>query len=237
VDAVITASNHSRREIERYLGVSPARLSIIPDGVARRFHPLPLEKAKNHVASRFGLRTAYLLYVGALTRRKNLERALEAFSLITKQMPAVRFVLAGSRTWQGTPVEAIAVRLGIEDRVVQTGPLADADLPPLYRGAVLFVFPSLYEGFGLPPLEAMACGTPVVCSNAASLPEVVGDAALMVDPTDVGGMAEAMRRVLADAELADDLRQRGLARAAQFTWERTARETVAVYERVVAEGR
>jgi glycosyltransferase involved in cell wall biosynthesis len=111
--------------------------------------------------------------------------------------------------------------------------MPDADLPALHSGAALFCFPSLYEGFGLPPLEAMACGTPVVCSNAASLPEVVGDAALTVDPTDVEGLAVAMHRVLSDPDLAAELHARGLARARTFTWERTARETVAVYRRVL----
>jgi len=122
--------------------------------------------------------------------------------------------------------------LGLGDRVHFAGYVHDADLPALYGGADLFVFPSLYEGFGLPPLEAMACGTPVVCSNAASLPEVVGDAAVTVDPYDVDALAEAMQRVLADRDLREDLRARGLARARQFTWERTARETLAVYREV-----
>ena len=114
-----------------------------------------------------------------------------------------------------------------------TGPLTDADLPALYSAADLFVFPSLYEGFGLPPLEAMACGAPVVCSNAASLPEVVGDAAVTVDPYDVEALAQAMHRVLTDSVVRDDLRAKGLARAAQFTWERTAQETMKVYQSVL----
>ncbi|MGB9880037.1 MAG: glycosyltransferase family 4 protein, partial [Anaerolineae bacterium] len=121
----------------------------------------------------------------------------------------------------------------IADRVVFTGYVPDEDLPALYSGADLFVFPSLYEGFGLPPLEAMACGTPVVCSKASSLPEVVGDAALMVDPYDVEALAEAMHRVLSDAVLREELRGKGLARAQQFTWEKAARETLAVYEEVL----
>ena len=120
--------------------------------------------------------------------------------------------------------------LDLGKQVIFTGYVRDEDLPAIYSGARLFVFPSLYEGFGLPPLEAMVCGTPVVCSNAASLPEVVGSAAITVDPYDVGCLAEALRRVLSDEQLQEDLRQRGLVRARQFTWETAARQTLAVYE-------
>ncbi len=233
VGAVITVSHHSQNDIQRYLQVAISRLRVIPYGVAPRFHPVPLDQARAHLLQRFGLSRRYLLYVGALTVRKNIGRALEAFALLHDSFPNLCFVLAGPRTWKQTPVEAIVRRLGIGDRIYLTGPLTDADLPALYSGADLFVFPSLYEGFGLPPLEAMACGTPVVCSSAASLPEVVGDAAVMVDPHDVEGLAEAMYRVLTDADLREELRARGLERARQFTWERTARETVAVYREVL----
>ncbi len=124
---------------------------------------------------------------------------------------------------------------GLEEWVTFTGYVPDADLPALYNGADLFCFPSLYEGFGLPVLEAMACGTPVVTSNTTSLPEVAGEAALLVDPYDVEDIAAAMQRVLTEPDLAHDLRERGLARAGQFSWEKTARETIAVYERVLGE--
>src|SRR6185437_16647875 len=117
-----------------------------------------------------------------------------------------------------------------------TGYVPEADLPALYSGAEAFVFPSLYEGFGMPPIEAMACGTPVIASNVSSLPEVVGDAALLVDPLDVDAIAEAIHRVLTDHDLADDLRNRGLARAKQFTWERAARETLTAYDQVLGPG-
>jgi glycosyltransferase involved in cell wall biosynthesis len=142
-------------------------------------------------------------------------------------------VVAGALGWGYRREVALIDALGLRDSVIMTGYVPTGDLPAVYAMAEALVFPSIVEGFGLPPLEAMACGTPVVCSNAASLPEVVGDAALLVDPTDVDGLATAMERVLTDADLAADLRERGLARAAGFTWARTARETVGVYERVL----
>ena len=142
-------------------------------------------------------------------------------------------MIAGPRKWKYARILQAVEELELEAHTIFTGYIPDEDLPAIYSGADLFVFPSLYEGFGLPPLEAMACGTPVVCSNAASLPEVVGDAAIMVDPYDVEGLAQAMRRVLADRDLQEDLRQRGLERAKLFSWEKTARETMQVYEKVL----
>jgi len=232
-DRVITISEHSRRDIGRYLGIPSSVLRPVPLGVAPRFQPVSPEQVASHLVRRFGLRPPYVLYVGAITIRKNVVRALRAFASIRQFLPELRFVLAGARVWRKTPLEPVIQELGLADRVYCTGPFPDADLPALYAGADLFVFPSLYEGFGLPPLEAMACGTPVVCSNAASLPEVVGDAALTVDPYDVDALADAMCRVLVDGQLREDLRARGLARARRFSWEKTARETVAVYREVL----
>ena len=236
-DTIITASTQSRRDIRRYLGISSHKVKVIPYGVAARFHPLPTDQVEAHLTARFGSIAPYILYVGALTMRKNVERALQAFAIIEDRFPSVRFVLAGPRTWKQTPVEDLVQVLGIGEKVLLTGPLTDIDLPALYSGADLFVFPSLCEGFGLPPLEAMACGTPVVCSDATSLPEVVGDAALTVDPYNVEALAEAMCRVLGERDLASVLRARGLERAQQFTWRRTARETLDAYRQVLDEGR
>jgi glycosyltransferase involved in cell wall biosynthesis len=141
-------------------------------------------------------------------------------------------VIAGKKGWLCESFFARLRELGLEDEVVLPGYIADEDLPAVYSAASVFVFPSLYEGFGLPPLEAMACGTPAVCSNASSLPEVCGEAALLVEPTDVAALAQAMARVLSDEPLRATLRARGLAQAAKFSWERTARETLAVYREV-----
>jgi len=143
-------------------------------------------------------------------------------------------IVGAPNFWKSSPVAESVEKLGLKSCVHFTGYIPEGDLPALYNGADLFVFPSLYEGFGLPVLEAMACGTPVITSNTSSLPEVAGDAALLVDPYDVDAIAEAMRRVLTDLNLAGELRVKGLARASEFSWERTARETLAVYEKVLA---
>jgi glycosyltransferase involved in cell wall biosynthesis len=233
VDAVITVSEQSRQDIRRYLAPPAEYMSIIPYGVTARFRPQSREQARQHIQQRFGLDGPYVLFVGALTIRKNVERALEAFAIVRKSFTDLRFVLAGPRTWKQTPIEAIVDRLSIGDSVHMTGSLTDADLPALYNEAELFVFPSLYEGFGLPVLEAMACGTPVLTSNVSSLPEVAGDAAILIDPHDVHAIASGMRRALEDSALRADLRAKGLARASQFTWDRAARETIAVYEHVL----
>ena len=232
-DAVITVSEHSKRDIERYLGIAPDQIRVIPYGISHRFQPLPRKQIRAQLKTRFDLENPYILFVGNLTLRKNIERALRAFALLVSSYPKLQFVLAGPSTLKKTPVSVLASELGITDRIFLTGPLTDADLPALYSGADLFVFPSLCEGFGLPPLEAMACGTPVVCSNATSLPEVVGDAAITVDPTAEEALARAMHRVLSDRDLQQDLHRRGLKRAAGFTWERAARQTVAVYREVL----
>ena len=172
-----------------------------------------------------------------MEERKNLRRLLEACELLWRAGEHRPLVVVGARLRKHGGINETLTRPGLERRVVFTGYVPEADLPALYSAADLFVFPSLYEGFGLPPLEAMACGTPVVCSNSSSLPEVVGDAAVTVDPYDVEALAQAMHRVLSDANLRDELRAKGLARTAQFTWERTARETWRVYEKVLGEGR
>jgi glycosyltransferase involved in cell wall biosynthesis len=141
--------------------------------------------------------------------------------------------VVGARKWKYSPIFETVKQLGLENHVHFMGFVPEDELPALYNGADLFVFPSLYEGFGLPVLEAMACGTPVITSNVSSLPEVAGNAALLVDPYNVDELADAMRRILSDPALAADLRARGLERAQQFSWERTAQETLAVYKHVL----
>jgi glycosyltransferase involved in cell wall biosynthesis len=205
---------------------------VVPLAAGRQFRPVEAAEA-GPVLEKYGVERPYILYVGALESRKNLPRLLEAYARLRKWSARWKLVIVGARKWKFTPIFEAVQRLGLEPHVHFTDYVADEDLPALYRGAELFAFPSLYEGFGLPVLEAMACGTPVVTSNRSSLPEVAGDAALLVDPLDVEAIAGAMQRVLADEALAAGLREIGLARAAQFTWERTARETVAVYKKAI----
>ncbi len=232
VDAVITDSHCSKADIVHYLSASPSKVHVIPLGINALYRPA-LPAALAEIRTRYGLPEHFLLFVGSVEERKNLRRLLEACELLWRAGEHRSLVVVGARLRKHGGINETLTRPGLERRVVFTGYVPEAALPALYSAADLFVFPSLYEGFGLPPLEAMACGTPVVCSNSSSLPEVVGDAAVTVDPYDVEALAQAMHRVLSDANLCDELRAKGLARAAQFTWERTAQETMKVYESVL----
>ncbi len=232
-DAVLTDSEHSGHDLVRYLGLPENSIHVISCGVDPQFQPVENADKQRAVIHRYGLKTPYLLYVGGINARKNIAGLFEAYARVRAWHPGVPLVVAGKRQWQTGDIDAAFRRFDLENDVCFTGYVADEDLPALYSAAEAFVFPSLYEGFGLPPLEAMACGTPVITSNASSLPEVVGDAAISVDPYDIDALAAAIGRVLGDAPLRAELRARGLARAAQFTWERAARETLGVYTEVV----
>lgn len=235
-DVVITVSESSRRDLIRYLNLLPARLVVVPEGVDPRFRPVTDGTERRVVRDRYGIEGRYLLYVGGLNARKNVSGLLEAFAMVREHHPDVTLVIGGKRQWQTTEMDQTFRRLNLNDTVHFTGYVDDADLPGLYSAAEAFVFPSLYEGFGLPPLEAMACGTPVITSNVSSLPEVVGDAAITVDPNDVANIARGIDRLLTDEVLRSELRQRGFARVARFTWEHAARKTLAVYESVLSRG-
>lgn len=231
---LISVSAFTRQMLIEHCRVSSERIVVIPEGVEPAFRPLPREAAEE-LRRRYALPDApLLLHVGHTQPRKNLEGLLHALAIVRRRNShAVLLQVGGVPTArQRTLVES----LGLRDAVHFLGPVPESDLIAFYNLADVFVFPSLYEGFGFPPLEAMACGTPVVASRAASLPEVVGDAGLLVDPRDPEALAAAVHRVLQDRELAEGLRRRGLARARQFTWERTARETLAVYEAMLGGG-
>ena len=182
----------------------------------------------------------FVLHLGTLEPRKNLARLVEAFARARQQLPEcddLKLVLAGGKGWDYDDIFATVERLGLQEHVLFPGYVADADLPWFYRAATVFAYPSLLEGFGLPVLEAMACGTPVITSAVSSLPEVAGDAALLVDPMSVDALADALVRVLSDAALAGKMRRKGLLQAGRFSWQRTAAETVAVYRAALDGGR
>jgi glycosyltransferase involved in cell wall biosynthesis len=231
-DAVIAVSECTKRDAVRFYGIPEEKITVIYEGVNPRFR-LASPEAIAAVRARYGLPEHFILYVGTIEPRKNLTALLEAFHhlLATHDL---RLVFVGKKGWLYEGFFRRLRELGLEDRVIFTGYVPDEDLPAIYSAADLFVFPSLYEGFGLPVLEAMACGTPVVCSNTSSLPEVAGDAALLVDPADVRALAGAMERVLTDETLRADLQARGLEQARRFSWARAAQETMQVYENVAA---
>lgn len=226
----ITVSNFTRREALGFARRSPMEVIPIPEGVGPDFHPLP-EDQTGEWRKKLGLGVERIvLHVGNCQPRKNIERLLAALILLSKQGVDFRFVQVGGVF---TPAQRRLLEgSGIEHHVRQMSRVTEGDLIRLYNIADVFVLPSLYEGFGLPALEAMACGTPVVAANTASLPEVVGTAALLVDPQSPQAIAEAIAQVLSDTALAEQMRQRGLERAKQFTWERTAHETLSVYREI-----
>ena len=228
--AIVAPSHSTRRDLVRHLGIPEDRITVVYEGVDHTvFRPV----------ERRVLDDPYVLFVGSEHPRKNLARLLRAFARVKEdgRLRTLKLVKVGSPGSGEAPFRERTVRAareaGVEDDVVFVGRAKGDELAAYYSGAECLVLPSLYEGFGLPPVEAMACGCPVIVSNVTSLPEVVGDAALLVDPTDDRALAGAMRAVLDDATLRADLRARGFARAAGFTWERVARETLAVYERVL----
>lgn len=196
------------------------------------FRPIPKAEA-TIIVTRYGIPMPYLLFVGSLQVRKNLPRLLNAYALVRQRIQTPHLVLVGARIWRSHPIARTVAALNLEPYLQFTDFIPDEALPALYSAATLFLFPSLYEGFGFPVLEAMACGTPVVTSNLTSLPEVAGNAAFMVNPYDVSDIADAIQTVLTCPEVAAALRYRGLVQAARFSWERTAQKTIALYERVL----
>lgn len=234
-DRVLTISEHTRQDVIGLLGVPPDRVTTTYCGVDETFHPLAPEQVEAYRKQR-GLPDRYVLYLGTLEPRKNVLTLLRAFGHLRARgdIPH-RLVLAGAPGWQYESIYDTVAALGLGSAVQFLGFVAPSEQTLCYNGADLFVYPSLYEGFGLPVLEAMACGVPVVSSNAASLPEVVGDAGVQVDPLDDVGLAEAMGLVLSDASLHNTLRCAGIERARRFSWFSMAQQTLQVYDQVLAQ--
>jgi glycosyltransferase involved in cell wall biosynthesis len=232
---VIADSEATRRDVVELLGVEERKVRAVPLGCDAAFAPGDPDAAGREVARRFGVERPFVLHVGTIEPRKNLERLLSAFGRArAREGLAHVLVLAGAPGWGSAPVERRVAEEGLQDAVRFTGPVSRDGLLALYRAADLFVYPSLYEGFGLPLLEAMACATPVVTSDAASLPEVAGDAALLVDPRDEEALTAAILRGLADEALRARLRDAGPQRARRFSWQRCAAETLRVYDEALA---
>jgi glycosyltransferase involved in cell wall biosynthesis len=227
--AIIAISECTKHDFVELMGADPAKIHVIYPSVDNRFGPCADESALADVLKRYRLRKPYLLYVGSLGPHKNVGTLVRVFRRLkqSRRIPH-QLVLCGRAFWGRKVVDAAQDLIDSGDCVVVDF-ISAADVPHLYHGAEAFAFLSLYEGFGLPPLEAMACGTPVVASNAGSLPEVVGDAGLLVSPTDESAIEHALFRVLTDSNLRQDLRARGFRQAARFSWSETARQTLKVF--------
>ena len=226
---IIAVSENTRRDVIALMGIPPERVITVFEGVPGHFGPVARGAALDTLRE-LGIREPYILCVGTLEPRKNYVRLLEAYALLRERGAIQRLVIAGRRGWLYEPIFRRLKELELEQSVQLIDRPSDAALMALYSACDLFAYPSLYEGFGIPPLEALACGAPVVCSGSSSLPEVVGDAALTFDPLDVEQFAASLERVLSDDAFRDDLRERGPRQAAQFSWERAACQTVEVYE-------
>jgi glycosyltransferase involved in cell wall biosynthesis len=226
---ILAVSEFTKQEIVRWMRVPPDRITVTYDACDDNFAPPdPAEVAAFRRAK--GLPERFVLFIGTLEPRKNIPVLLEAYARIAAETDAP-LLIGGARGWLYEPILAQAERLGLGDKLRFIGYVDRAEQHLWYAAATVFAFPSLYEGFGMPPLEAMACGTPVVASNSSSLPEVVGDAGLVVAPDDVEGLAAALLRLLGDQALREELRERGLAQARRFSWTETAERTLAVYRR------
>ncbi len=232
-DAIITPSRSTRDDVVRKLGVNQDRITVIAYAAGPQYTPSDAA-AVARVRERYHLAGDYIFSVSSLEPGKNRTRLIQAIARLRDEGVDCRLAIAGQLGWRYEDDMELARELGLDDRVHYLGYVPDDDLPPLYSGAALLAYPSLYEGFGLPVLEAMACGTPVVAGNTSATAEVAGDAALLVDPLDVDGLATAMRRLLSDETLRAGQRARGLEHAAGYSWQRTARETLTLYESLMA---
>jgi len=233
---IATVSEFSRRDIIKTYGLDPEKVVVTWNGVGEGYVPEP-ESADEpaQIRERFGIGGDYILAVGSLQPRKNIVRLIRAYAELRNRREDFRhqLVIVGRRLWLADEIFAEAMRQRWSDDVIMTGYVSDEDLPRLYRSASLFVYPSIFEGFGLPPLEAMACGTPVIAGDTSSLPEVTGGAAMLVDPNDEGAIADAILRIAGDPALCHEMRLKGIEQAKKFSWRETAGKTLRLYRESV----
>jgi glycosyltransferase involved in cell wall biosynthesis len=236
-DHIIVPSEHTRQDLIAQLGAPADKVSVIYEAANPLFAPLPVAETRRAVAAKYGLPETYFLTVGTIEPRKNIIGLLQGFACLRDKFglnTPVGVVIAGSKGWLYEETLEAVRNLNLGNNTFFVGRVSDSDLHRLYVGAHAYIHVAHYEGFGLPPLEAMACGTPTIVSNVSSLPEVVGDAALLVNPHDSEEIAVAMHRLLTDAALHNELAEKGLRRARTFSWEKAARHTLEVYRQVVA---
>lgn len=233
--AIITISQHARCDIIRLLKVDPAKVHVVYNAPSQRYQPVTDAAELDRVRRQYGLPDQFVLYVGTFEPRKNIPRLLRAFAQVRRARPAARLVMAGQLGWKHRAIWQELEVQSLTDAVQWLGYVPGSDLPALYSLASVFAFPSVYEGFGLPVAEALACGTPVLTSQDSALAEVAGDAALLIDPLNVESIAHGLLRLLTDQSLCARLRLRGFRRVAEFSWARAAAETAHVYESIVLE--
>jgi glycosyltransferase involved in cell wall biosynthesis len=234
---ILTLSEFSRRDIIGTYGIDSNRVSVTPPAAARQFAPVTNATELRRIRTSYGIQRDYILALGSIQPRKNLVRLINAYTALRRVRPETelpQLVLAGKRGWLEAETIRAAEQSDARRDILLIGYVPDSDLPALYGSALCFAYPSYYEGFGLPVLEAMQCGTPVIAGNRTSLPEVIGSAGVLVDPFDESAIAHGLLELIERPDLRDQLRIKGLARAAQFDWTTTARLTLQAYERAAA---
>jgi glycosyltransferase involved in cell wall biosynthesis len=236
---VVADSDYSREDILRTYKLPPERVTTTPLAASSNFKPVEDAGCVRRTLGKYGIEGDYILAVGSIQPRKNIPRLINAYASLFGSSPAPmpKLVIAGKRAWLYEETLRAAGESAARDHIIFTGYVPEEDLPSLYTAALCFVYPSYFEGFGIPPLEAMRCGTPVITSNQTCFPEVIGDAGVMVDTLDERAIADAILRVLAEPELRADLREKGLKHALKYDWRETARMTLGIYERVMSAGR
>jgi glycosyltransferase involved in cell wall biosynthesis len=232
--ALIADSESTRQDIVKILKLDASKVTTVPLGVSPSYRPIDEKTALERIKSKYHLPDKFVLYIGMLEPRKDLPTLVRAFKTLIEQGSMHKLVIVGRKGWMYDDLFRSVASLDLTERVVFTGYVPEEDLPLLYNAADVFVYPSIYEGFGLPVLEALACGTPVITSNISSMPEILGEAGILVKPEEADGLADAMSRVTQDGELRKRLVRQGLERAKLFTWDRAAQATLAVYERAVS---
>ena len=231
---IITVSEYSKQDISNTYGIPPERILVTPEAAPSRFAPVTNETELQRVRKTYGIETGYILSLCSIQPRKNLVRLIEAYSLLRQSRQGFKLpqlVLAGKRGWLDSETFTAAERNARGGDILFTGYVPDRDLAALYSGAVCFVYPSYFEGFGLPILEAMQCGVPVIAGNRTSIPEVVADAGLLFDPFDTNALVEALKRILDDPAYRLQLRAKGFKRSAEFSWKATAQLTLKAYQK------
>jgi glycosyltransferase involved in cell wall biosynthesis len=229
-DRIIAVSESTKRDMQEILGISGNKIDVIMHAVSTSYRPDIPQSCIEVVSRKYNLPQEYILFVGTIEPRKNVPRLIEAYRQLVKEEPtAPSLVIVGLRGWHLRDFEKKFREDALVGKIITTGYLVEEDLPAVYAGASLFVYPSLYEGFGIPLLEALACGVPSVTSNVSAMPEVAGDAAIFIDPYDTQSLSSAMLRVLRNDILRQELRQRGIRRAHAFSWEKAAIQTIETY--------
>lgn len=230
-DSIIAVSDYTKNEIMDLFKIPGERIRVIHNGISPIFKQVKDQSKINDVKAKYGVNGPYLLFVGNIEPKKNIEKLIRAFVMLRNETDyKYSLLIAGGKAWHYPKVRDLVRELQISNEIIFTDVVEDDELPHLYSGAELFVFPSLHEGFGIPVIEAMSCGTPVVTSNATSIPEIAGDAALLIDPSSESEIAEAMHKILSSSIIRGQLIKKGIERAKKFSWEKTSLETLKLYK-------